>query len=199
MKELAHLIVQEVRLENGTAEAAARAALEGSGWTLGKTDGGTRKAGISAYMDNRWKVLRDIAAAYGVRVRPRFEMKNGEVAGRIVDITARVNTYRGRILEGRHGNAQIYVTKSGAPITRMYGVGKAIGREDPPVCVTFANIEAADKPKGQAYIEDADAIAKYGEGREDVFTDKNITDAHELLEKTREELKRRTQPLQLPF
>lgn len=194
VKELAHLIVPEVRIESGTAKSAAQAALKESGWTLGGMEGGSRKASISAYMDKRWKVLREIAATYGVRVTPHFEMKDGEISGRIVDVTERENVFRGRILEGRHGNAQIYVKKSGAPITRMYGIGKAIGTEDPPSCVTFADITASDKPKGQTYIEDAEAIAKYGNGREDVFSDKNITDPEELLDRTREELKKRTKP-----
>lgn len=191
--ELAHLIVPEIRLTGATAQQAAQEALAGSGWQMGEASA-EGKSDLSAYRDKRWKVLRDIAVQYQARVTPYFEIENGEIVGKIVDVTARENVFRGRLFEGTSGSAQIYVTRSGAPVTKMYGIGKAIGTEDPPTCVTFADIEATDKPKGQTYIEDADAIALYGEGREDVFSDKYIEDPNELLEKTRAELKRRSKP-----
>lgn len=191
--ELAHLIVPEIRLTGATAQQAAQEALLGSGWQLGEMSAeGT--SDLSAYRDTRWKVLRDIAVQYQARVTAYFTIENGEIVGKTVDVTARENVFRGRLFEGASGSAQIYVTKSGAPITRMYGIGKAIGTEDPPSCVTFADVEAPDKPKGLTYIEDADAIALYGEGREAVFSDKYIEDPNELLEKTRAELKKRTRP-----
>ena len=191
--ELAHLIVPEIRLTGATAQQAAQEALAGSGWQLGEASAeGT--SDLSAYRDKRWKVLRDIAVQYQARVTPYFVIENGEIVGKIVDVTARENVFRGRLFEGASGSAQIYVTRSGAPVTKMYGIGKPIGTEDPPTCVTFADVEAPDKPKGQTYIEDADAIALYGEGREDVFSDKYIEDPNELLEKTRAELKKRSKP-----
>ena len=191
--ELAHLIVPEIRLMGATAQQAAQEALAGSGWQLGEVSAAD-KSDLSAYRDKRWKVLRDIAVQHQARVTPYFVIENGEIVGKIVDVTARENVFRGRLFEGTSGSAQIYVTRSGAPVTKMYGIGKAIGTEDPPTCVTFADVEAPDKPKGQVYIEDADAIALYGEGREDVFSDKYIEDPNELLEKTRAELKRRSKP-----
>ena len=189
--ELAHLIVPEIRLTGATAQQAAQEALAGSGWQLGEASA-AGKSDLSAYRDKRWKVLRDIAVQFQARVTPYFVIENGEIVGKIVDVTARENVFRGRLFEGTSGSAQIYVSRSGAPVTKMYGIGKAIGTEDPPTCVTFEDIEAPDKPKGQTYIEDADAIALYGEGREDVFSDKYIEDPNELLEKTRAELKRRS-------
>ena len=191
--ELAHLIVPEIRLMGATAQQAAQEALAGSGWQLGEVSAAD-KSDLSAYRDKRWKVLRDIAVQHQARVTPYFVIENGEIVGKIVDVTARENVFRGRLFEGTSGSAQIYVTRSGAPVTKMYGIGKAIGTEDPPTCVTFADVEAPDKPKGQVYIEDADAIALYGEGREDVFSDKYIEDPNELLDQTRAELKRRSKP-----
>lgn len=197
--ELAHLIVPEIRLTGATAQQAAQAALAGSGWQTGTvTAEGT--SDLNAYRETRWKTLRDIAVQYQARVRPRFETDRGVITGRIVDVTRRENVFRGRIFEGS-GQAQIYVTKSGAPVTRMYGIGTPTGTEDPPTCVDFAEIawskangDPADKPAGQAYIEDRDAIAAYGDAREGVFTDKNISDPETLLEKTWEALQKRKQP-----
>lgn len=199
--ELAHLIVPEIRLTGATAPQAAQEALAGSGWKLGRAEDTGRTADISAYRDARWKALRDVAVQHQARVTPYFAIENGEIVGKIVDVTARENVFRGRLFEGTSGSAQIYVSRSGAPITRMYGVGKAIGTEDPPTCVDFASVvwskakgDPADKPAGQIYIEDADAIALYGEGREGVFTDKYIEDPAVLLKETWEDLQRRKQP-----
>lgn len=198
--ELAHLIVPEIRLTGATAQQAAQEAIAGSGWQLGEASA-AGKSDLSAYRDTRWKALRDIAVQYQARVTPYFVIENGEIIGKRVDVTARENVFRGRLFEGTSAGAQIYVTRSGAPITRMYGIGKAIGTEDPPTCVTFADIvwskangDPADKPTGQAYIEDADAIALYGESREDVFTDKYIEDPNELIRATWEALQKRRKP-----
>ena len=199
--ELAHLIVPEIRLTGATAAQAGQAALAGSGWQLGSAMDTGKTSDLSAYRDTRWKALRDIAVQYQARVTPYFVIENGEIIGKYVDITERSNVFRGRLFEGKSAGAQIYVTRSGAPITRMYGVGKAIGTEDPPSCVSFADIvwskaagDPADKPAGQAYIEDVDAAAQYGEEREGVFTDKYIEDPAELIRATWAELQRRKQP-----
>lgn len=199
--ELAHLIVPEIRLTGASTKASAQAALSGSGWKLGEVTGKAKKSDVSAYMQTRWKVLRDIAAQYQVRIKPYYTMKAGRITGKRVDVIERDNVFRGRLFEGGSGGAQIYVTKSGAPITRMYGQGRATGTEDPPTCVTFADVawsvangDPADKPKGQTYIEDPDAIALYGEGREGVFNDKYIDDPEKLLQATWEELQKRKQP-----
>lgn len=199
--ELAHLIVPEIRLTGATAAEAAQAALLGSRWQLGSVTDSAKTSDLSAYRDKRWKALRDIAVQYQARVTPYFAIEGGEIVGKYVDVTARENVYRGRLFEGTSASAQIYVTRSGAPITRMYGVGKATGTEDPPTCVSFADVvwskaagDPADKPAGQAYIEDAEAIAMYGESREDVFTDKYIEDPNELIRETWQALQKRKRP-----
>ena len=199
--ELAHLIVPEIRLTGATAKESAQAAISGSDWQLGSVTSAAKTSDISVYRDTRWKVFRDVAVQYQARVTPYFAIENGEIVGKYVDVTERENIFRGRLFEGTSGGAQIYVTRSGAPITRMYGVGKATGTEDPPACVSFADVvwskaagDPADKPAGQAYVEDEDAIALYGEGREGVFTDKYIEDPEELLAATWAELQKKKQP-----
>ena len=199
--ELAHLIVPEIRLTGATGRESMEEALDGSGWELGECTDSAKTSDVSAYRDKRWKVLRDIAVQYQLRVTPYFMIENGQITGKRVDAVERTNTFRGRLFEGTSASAQIYVTRSGAPVTRMYGVGKATGTEDPPTCVSFEDVvwskaagDPADKPAGQAYIEDADAIALYGEGREDVFTDKYIENENELLRATWDALQKRTRP-----
>lgn len=197
--QLAHAIVPEARMEAATAQQAAEAVLAGSGFALGLVTLKEETRALSLYMTNRWKALRDIAVQYQVRVTPYYEIVDGEIAGRRVDVTERTSEYRGILFEGASGTSQIYVTRSGIPITRMYGYGKATGEEDPPTCVTFADVvwsresgDPADKPAGQAYIDDPDADS--ADVWEDAYNDKYEEDPARLLSSTWEELEKRRRP-----
>ena len=197
--QLAHAIVPEARMEAATAQQAAEAVLAGSGFTLGLVTLKEETSPLSLYMTNRWKALRDIAVQYQVRVTPYYEIVDGEIAGRRVDVTERTSEYRGILFEGASGTSQIYVTRSGIPITRMYGYGKATGEEDPPTCVTFADVvwsrangDPADKPAGQAYIDDPDAGS--ADVWEDAYNDKYEEDPERLLASTWAELEKRRRP-----
>ena len=197
--QLAHAIVPEARMEAATAQQAAEAVLAGSSFTLGLVTLKEETSPLSLYMTNRWKALRDIAVQYQVRVTPYYEIVDGEIAGRRVDVTERTIEYRGILFEGASGTSQIYVTRSGIPITRMYGYGKATGEEDPPTCVTFADVvwsrangDPADKPAGQAYIDDPDADS--ADVWEDAYNDKYEEDPAKLLESTWAELEKRRKP-----
>ena len=197
--QLAHAIVPEARMEAATAQQAAEAVLAGSGFTLGLVTLKEETSPLSLYMTNRWKALRDIAVQYQVRVTPYYEIVDGEIAGRRVDVTERTSEYRGILFEGASGTSQIYVTRSGIPITRMYGYGKATGEEDPPTCVTFADVvwsrengDPADKPAGQAYIDDPDADS--ADVWEDAYNDKYEEDPARLLSSTWAELEKRRRP-----
>ena len=194
--QLAHAIVPEARMEAATAQQAAEAVLAGSGFALGLVTLKEETRALSLYMTNRWKALRDIAVQYQVRVTPYYEIVDGEIAGRRVDVTARTSEYRGLLFEGASGTSQIYVTRSGIPITRMYGYGKATGEEDPPTCVTFADVvwsresgDPADKPAGQAYIDDPDADS--ADVWEDAYNDKYEEDPAKLLASAWAELEKR--------
>ena len=197
--QLAHSIVPEARMEAATARQAAEAVLAGSGFALGLVTLKEETRALSLYMTNRWKALRDIAVQYQVRVTPYYEIVDGEIAVSRVDVTERTSEYRGLLFEGASGTSQIYVTRSGIPITRMYGYGKATGEEDPPTCVTFADVvwsrangDPADKPAGQAYIDDPDADS--ADVWEDAYNDKYEEDPAKLLESTWAELEKRRKP-----
>ena len=197
--QLAHAIVPEARMEAATAQQAAEAVLAGSSFTLGLVTLKEETSPLSLYMTNRWKALRDIAVQYQVRVTPYYEIVDGEIAGRRVDVTERTSEYRGLLFEGASGTSQIYVTRSGIPITRMYGYGKATGEEDPPTCVTFADVvwsrengDPADKPAGQVYIDDPDADS--ADVWEDAYNDKYEEDPARLLASTWAELEKRRRP-----
>ncbi|MBQ8617661.1 MAG: phage tail protein [Clostridia bacterium] len=197
--ELANRVVDEVRFESVYADEAAEAALEGSGFKLGAMAKG-RAGPINKYYAKRWKVLREIEAVCNVRVIPYYTMEDGRITGKYVDIEEKTYERTGRILQRETDATNIQIAYSGWAIARMYGAGKSIGTEDPPSCVTFADVEWSrengdpmDKPAGLTYLEDPDLIAQ-GIGDEDVFEDKNITDPEELLRETMKALKRKSRP-----
>lgn len=203
ISELAHTVVDgAIRLDKKSLETALDKTLDGSGFELGTVTADLTETGyMTEYYPKRWKALREIAAEWDVRVIPYYVIENGEIVGKRVDVLVKENIYRGRIFEGISDSRNIAVTYSGVPVTRMYGIGESKDTEDPPNCVTFKDVEwkkskgdPADKPKGQAYIEDAEAIALYGLGAEDVFEDKNEDDSKKLLKKTWKELKKRNKP-----
>jgi hypothetical protein len=197
--ELARRIAREVRLEGAYADEAAEAALSGSGFVIGKTATG-RKGDVSKYYATRWKALREIEAACNVRVLPYFTMEAGRIISKVVDIEERTYRRTGRILQKETDATSIQITYAGTAAARMYGKGKTIGTEDPPSCVSFADVvwskaagDPMDKPEGQEYLEDPEALAR-GIEDEDVYENKNITDPAELLSETYEALVARRKP-----
>lgn len=204
--ELAASIVPEVRCADSegneikyAADKLAEMVLKGSGFVLGKrTDG--RKAAISKYCAKRWRALRDIESACGVRIIPYYKMEDGRITEKVVDIEEKTYQRTGRILQRETDATNIQITYEGCAIARMYGVGANIGTEDPPTSVTFKDIawrktdgDPMDKPKGQMYLENPEVIAR-GVTDEDVFENKNISDPLELLKETRKALLERSRP-----
>ena len=203
VSELAHTVAPgAIRLEEKPLSTALSKTLDGSGYELGTVTADTEKTGyMTEYYPKRWKALRAIAEEYDVRVIPYYVIEDGEIVGKRVDVLKKENVFRGRLIEGTTDSQSIAVILSGIPVLRMYGIGKSTGQEDPPDCVTFENVvwkkadgDPADKPKGQAYVEDPDAIAEYGDGAEEIYEDKNETSGEKLLQKAWEELQRRKKP-----
>ena len=202
--ELARKVIREARMTSDggvTARRAADAILQSSGFSVNVDESGDKKAQISIYYEKRWKRMKELETTYGLRVVPYYTFAGNAISSRRVDLLARKNRNAGVLYERESGTAKIYVTYSGAPVTRMYAIGKATGTEDPPSCVTFADVvwrkaagDPADKPAGQTYVEDADAVALYGSGREDVYNDKNETNPEKLLEAAWESLQEKAKP-----
>lgn len=203
VSELAHTVAKGgIRLEDKPLSTALDMTLDGSGFVLGNVTADTKKTGwMTEYYPKRWKALRSIAEEYDVRVIPYYEITDGEIVGKKIDVLKKENVFRGRLIEGATDSQNIAVILSGVPVIRMYGIGKSKDQKDPPDCVTFEDVvwkkssgDPADKPSGQAYVEDPDAIAEYGDGAEEIFEDKNETDGKKLLQKAWEELQRRKKP-----
>lgn len=193
--ELQDTVTLNVELESATAIEAARQILAGRGWRI--EGGGGRSEKVATGYTSAWAALSDLESTHEVRVLPGYAISGGVVMGRRLVVAERTSTFRGRIFEARLDATDIAITHSERPITRAYGVGAATGTQDVPTRMTIAdaawsraNGDPADKPAGQAYIDNPDAPPG-ALVREMMVLDENETDAARLLEKTWEKLKAR--------
>lgn len=193
--ELQDTVTLNVELESATAIEAARQILAGRGWRI--EGGGGRSEKVATGYTSAWAALSDLESSHEVRVLPGYTISGGVVTGRRLMVAERTSTFRGRIFEARLDATDIAITHSERPITRAYGVGAATGTQDVPTRMTIAdaawskaNGNPADKPAGQAYIDNPDAPPG-ALVREMMVLDENETDAARLLEKTWEKLKAR--------
>lgn len=193
--ELQDTVTLNVELESATAIEAARQILAGRGWRI--EGGGGRSEKVATGYTSAWAALSDLESTHEVRVLPGYVISGGVVMGRRLVVAERTSTFRGRIFEARLDATDIAITHSERPITRAYGVGAATGTQDVPTRMTIAdaawsraNGDPADKPAGQAYIDNPDAPPG-ALVREMMVLDENETDAAKLLGKTWEKLKAR--------
>lgn len=193
--ELQDSVVLNVELESAMAVDAARQMLDGRGWSV--EGGGGRSEKVATGYTSAWAALSELESTHEVRVLPSYTVSGGAVTGKRIVIAERTGTFRGRIFEARLDATDIAITHSKRPITRAYGVGAATGTQDVPTRLTIAdaawsraNGDPADKPAGQAYIDNPDAPPG-ALVREMMVLDENETDAAKLLEKTWEKLRAR--------
>lgn len=198
--ELNARIAPETRLENKGAAEVLAAVLAGSGWAVGEVTATERTASVEYYYKKVWACLEDMKAAYNARIIPYYTFDGKTLTGKKVDVLARTPVFRGRVFQGRSDAEDVSISLSGSPRTVMYGLGKTTGTGSTPERLTIADAEwskangdPADKPKGQAWIADAEAVAKYGEKAE-IYEDSNETDAAALLKKAWEYLQLKKQP-----
>lgn len=193
--ELQDSVVLNVEQESAMAVDAARQMLDGRGWSV--EGGGGRSEKVATGYTSAWAALSELESTHEVRVLPGYTVSGGAVTGKRIVIAERTGTFRGRIFEARLDATDIAITHSKRPITRAYGVGAATGTQDVPTRLTIAdaawsraNGDPADKPAGQAYIDNPDAPPG-ALVREMMVLDENETDAAKLLEKTWKKLRAR--------
>ncbi len=180
------------------ATAALAGMLDGTRWQVGIVDN-LGAASTSAYYISALEAVQKVAEAWQGELNWRCVI-NGGVITRYVDLRAMVGSDTGKqfVYSKDILNIEREVDSSSV-VTALYGRGKGIeldsgsyGRR-----LTFADVVAADKPAGQEWIGDDDALSRWGRNgrhRFDVFIDEEETDPEVLLQKTRDELARRKVP-----
>jgi phage minor structural protein len=195
--ELLDDIVTDKRPSAG-ATAALSGMLENTRWQAGIVDD-LGASSTSAYYISALEAVQKVAEAWQGELNWRCVI-NGGVITRYVDLRVMVGTDTGKqfVYSKDILNIEREVDSSSV-VTALYGRGKGIELESGSYGrrLTFANVVAADKPAGQEWVGDDDALSRWGRNgrhRFDVFIDEEETDPEVLLQKTRDELARRKVP-----
>ena len=196
--ELEGKVVTWLPMENTTAAKAVTAALQGTGWTIGRQTGDGEINIESAYFATLWATIKKIAAAGGVRAVPYYEFSGNRITAKKIDLLDKTPVFSGLIYTRRRGAQNIHITHAGTPYGRVYPVGKIIGDEEPPEQLTIADVvwsrengAPADKPAGQKYIDLPGAISN----AEYVYEDKKETDPAKLMQKAFADLEATQKPI----
>lgn len=200
VEELAGMVVRSAQAENVGAREAFASILADTGWMLGTVTATERTGSVDVYYQTAWKAILDAQNTFDARLVVRYEMENNAITGRVLDVLAKESTFRGRIFDSARDTDNIYTIRENVPVTMLFGIGKAVSTGDNPQKLTFADIawskangDPADKPAGQDWISDPEAVAKYGQ-RQDVYSNQYQGDPEKLLRETWEELQKRCKP-----
>lgn len=199
--DLTGVIVKSVKLEDAGAAEAFSAILSGTGCALGTVTATGRTGDIDIYYQSAWKALQNTRATYDARLVVRYGILDNVITGMTLDVLAKERVFRGRFFDTAVDAESAYLTRSGRPVTVLYGLGNSVSTGDNPQKLTFADVvwskaggDPADKPAGQDWIGDAEAMAIYGRV-EDVYTNQYQDDPAKLLRETWEQLKKVCKPI----
>lgn len=199
--DLTGVVVKSVKLEDAGAAEAFGAILSGTGCALGTVTATGRTGDIDIYYQSAWKALQNTRAIYDARLVVRYGIADNAITGMALDVLAKESVFRGRFFDTAVDAESAYLTRSGRPVTVLYGLGNSVSTGDNPQKLTFADVvwsaaggDPADKPAGQDWIGDAEAMAIYGRV-EDVYTNQYQDDPAKLLRETWEQLKKVCKPI----
>lgn len=199
--DLTGVIVKSVKLEDAGAAEAFGAILSGTGCALGTVTATGRTGDIDIYYQSAWKAVQETREIYDARLVVRYGILDNVITGMTLDVLAKESVFRGRFFDTAVDAESAYLTRSGRPVTVLYGLGNSVSTGDNPQKLTFADVvwskaggDPADKPAGQDWIGDAEAMAIYGRV-EDVYTNQYQDDPAKLLRETWEQLKKVCHPL----
>jgi hypothetical protein len=153
-----------------------------------------------AYYTSLWEMITTLEQLYEWKIDAYYLFDGAQITGKALHMRSPEPVFRGRIFQSGRDASKVLITSAGRPITRLYGLGKSTGTEDEPSNLTFADVvwskangDPVDKPKGQTWVEDPEAVEEFG-----VHTDKYVApdaeDPADLLKRTWEELQRREHP-----
>ncbi|GAE31927.1 phage tail protein [Alkalihalobacillus hemicellulosilyticus] len=205
-EELQEHIVVEQNIISQSAQVALDAALVGTRWT-GVVEGEFGQASTQFHYISSAVAVWNVLEVWGGDVKDVvvFDEQNHIVA-RNVKLLQRLGADNGKRFEIDHDITEIQRTILSYPVTALYGRGASLTTEGDEGGETqyldFAAVEwstasgdPTNKPLGQAWVGDPQALQKYGrqyEGellhREGIWQDQDIEDPELLLQKTWEHL-----------
>jgi phage minor structural protein len=207
--EMADDIVQDLRVNNGTALDAMTKALSASRWNVGTVDElGT--GSVNFYYSNALVNIQDTANEFGGELQFRFVTDGKKITNRLVDLKARRGADTGHRFTFTKDLVSVKRTEEMDGLkTALYGRGKGEETEAGTGYsrkTTFRDVvwrvidgDPVDKPLGQEWVGLPEALSKFGREngtrhRYGTF-DFDTTDPEELLRETFQQLQRVSVPV----
>ncbi|MEJ9301619.1 phage tail spike protein, partial [Niallia circulans] len=185
MLELNDEIITDVRPYNTTLRAALTSALNGVRWQVGQTSDNFGLNSTNFYYISVTEAIEKIVNTWGGEIRDRVEIQGNRIVGRYIDILTMRGTDTGKRWEMDKDILSIRHQVQSYPKTALYGRGASLELEDEDGNATggfsrkisFAEVEwkkangyPVDKPKGQEWIGDPEALSIYGRPNKDGTT-----------------------------
>ena len=193
--DLRFSVIEDKRVVNGSARLALEKCLEGTSYFVGSI-AELGNANINFYYTNSLAGINEIIKTYGGEVYFRIELNENKtaIARKYVDIKYNLGEDTGLRFTFDLNLEEVKKKEHGDIFTVLYGRGSSLESGDGySRKIDFADIEwrtptnPINKPRGQKYIENVEAIRKYGR-KEGIFEDGNIKTAEELIKATYEKL-----------
>jgi phage minor structural protein len=202
--ELADEWINSVTITSATAQSALSSVLNGTRWQVGQVDDlGTQSANLARM--NVLQALQTLIQTWGGELRFRVTVSGSRITGMYVDWLQQRGSRTGKRFVYGKDMTSVHPTRDLSGLkTALYGYGK---RNDDGTYVTFASVawskangDPVDKPAGQEWVGDPDALAKWGRAggtrhRFGNYVDGNQTDPATLLQETWTALQSMSQPL----
>lgn len=210
--ELSRTYIEDKRNRNANAKACLAKALEGTRWTVGTVETGTRTriADLAFYHCTVLEAVQKTADTYGLEVQTEYQPDptGNRIGQRIIHLVE----HRGQTTSTKrfeYGKDLTQIKRdidAGDVITRLYGWGKGIeqtNEEGEPTGGYGRKISFADVNNGKPYVQDDQALANWGivgadgtKHHSEASVDfPDCEDPKELLNLTKAALKTRTTPV----
>ncbi|MGV7002545.1 phage tail spike protein [Priestia megaterium] len=145
-----------------TAEQFYNSILENTAWDLGIVEwAGTADIVFDDYTNAVDAILKGREVFNSGELRYRVSFNGPKLAGRYIDLVQRRGEDRGGQVTYQHNMVDLVRTEDGKEIYTAL-VGIAQGQEGTEGYMTFADVSADDKPAGQDWIGDDDALQRFG-------------------------------------
>src|SRR5690625_4293610 len=168
--ELNDIVIEDKRPQDRTAEYALGQVLEDSRWEVGEVaELGTNTTNF--YFMTGIESINRILDVWGGELRDRIEVDGNKITGRYIDILTRRGADTGKRWEIDKDIIEITRLTQSYPKTALYGRGASLETEGGGFSrlLTFEDVEwsvangdPVDKPKGQKWVGDMDALQHYG-------------------------------------
>lgn len=202
VQELREMIVEDCT-QTTTVKQTVEGLLRSAGaldlWAITGEDS-TETKETKAYFTSVWNIMAQCEGLYLWQIVPYYTFQGGQISGRVIELAKDEAVFRGRILKSKKDATNVYVIRTDPPITRLYVTGASAGTGDMQTSVTISGVSwskaagnPVDKPAGQNYIEDPEAVEKHGLHSASISLT-HIQTADELIRAAWEELQKRKEP-----